>query len=648
MLLVLRNLALGVGLIAAAAAVLLLADLGSRDTAPTGDGPLRVALVQYASQAVIDQGREGLLAELEARGYRDGDRIRVTRYNAEGDIATANAIAKQVVSSNYDLIVSITTVSLQTIANANTGTRPTRHVFGMVSNPYAAGVGIDPTDHLRHPPHMTGYGNMQPVAETFRAARLLNPSLRRVGVVWNSAEANSVSQLDVARVAARELGIELIEANAENSTAVSEGTSSVISRGAEAIWVGGDVTVLMAVDAVAALTRRARIPLFTSIPPTVEKGALFDFGADFAEIGRAIGALAADVLDGRDPRDVPVENFVPEMLTVNRTVLDGLRDRWVLPDEFVERAHIVIDASGRREKARTQPVAAASPARRKRVDLIEYVDTPNVEITRDGFMEGLQQAGIVVGTDIDLRRRNAQGDMSVLSTMVDAAVTERADLIVVATTPALQAVLSRGQGTDTVFMLVANPILTGAGTSDTDHLPHVTGAYVEAPHEEAVAVLMRLMPRARRIGTLFVPGEVNSVYYKDELQRAARNAGLELEAIGVSASGDVPDAALALCSRNVDAITQISDNLTGTSFASIQAAAKRCRLPLVGFAFGQAERGAVFTLSRDFHDGGVESALMAARIVRGETPAAIPMKRVQRIRRIYNAGVAAALGLTIP
>jgi len=110
----------------------------------------------------------------------------------------------------------------------------------------------------------------------------------------------------------------------------------------------------------------------------------------------------------------------------------------------------------------------------------------------------------------------------------------------------------------------------------------VTGSYIPAPHEEGLMAVRQCLPKAKRIGTLFVPAEVNSVFYKDELLKAAARVGFEVEIVGVSSSGEVADAALALCGCNVDVLCQISDNLTGASFASIAQAAKRARLPLMG------------------------------------------------------------------
>jgi ABC-type uncharacterized transport system substrate-binding protein len=645
----LRRLALGAALILAAAGFLLYSDLASRNrtrSAPTAASRVvRVGLIQHASQGIIDDGARGVVEALRGRGYAEGGRLQLRRYNAEGDLPTAHAIAKEVTSAGYDLIITLTTLSTQTVANANRSGSRTRHVFGLVTDPYGSGLDIDREDHAKHPPYLTGYGSFQPIEAAFQLAREMRPELKTVGIVWNPTEVNSLLQVVKAREVCRKLGITLVEVSADSSAGVGESAAALTSRGVEAIWINGDVTVMTAADAVVAAARRARIPVFTVMPPVVDKGGLFDVGPDYTAIGRAVGELAADVLDGRSPADIPVENFAPEMVAINHLALDGLRDRWQVPPEAIRRATLIIDAKGRHVKS----AQAAKPlGRRMSVDLIEYIDTPNVEITREGLLAGFEQAGLVPGRDIQLRRRNAQGDIATLSSIIDSAVTENTDLLLTSSTPALQGALRRSRGKAVVFALVASPTVAGAGTSDTDHLPFVTGAYIPAPHEEALAALQSYFPNLRRIGTLYTPAEVNSVYYKERLEAAAKAAGVELVTVGVNASGDLADAALAMCGRDVDVFFQISDNLTGAGFTSIAQAAARCRLPLVGFAAGQAAKGAMMTVSRDYYDGGIESALIAARVLRGESPAVIPFKFVAKIRFAFNLQSARRLGIKIP
>jgi ABC-type uncharacterized transport system substrate-binding protein len=341
----LKRLGLGLVLIALAAGVLLYTDRGSRNRAKRGTGGstsaakvFRVALVQHASLLVFDEGSSGLLEALAARGYADGGRIQLRRFNAEADIGTANAIAREVTTGDYDLIISLSTVSLQTIANANKVGSRTLHVFGLVTDPFSAGVGIEATNGAIHPPWLAGYGSLAPVESTFRIAHDMRPELKRVGLVWNPAEANSLAQTKIARKVCAAMGLTLVEANAENSTSAQEAANSLIARSIDAMWISGDVTVSLASDLILSAARRVQIPVFTSLPPNVSRGTLFDLGADFVEVGRQVGQLAADVLDGKNPADIPVKNLVPEVFLFNDTVLPTLKDRWTIPNAVRNRA----------------------------------------------------------------------------------------------------------------------------------------------------------------------------------------------------------------------------------------------------------------------------------------------------------------------
>lgn len=330
-----KRLALGFGLIGAAAAVLLASDWRARSTAPSSVP--RVAILQQVSQGIIDDGVGGMIAALAEAGYVAPDRIQIQRFNAEGDTPTANAIARQIVSSQFDLVLTATTLSLQAVAGANQSGH-VKHVFGLVSDPVGAGVGIARLDSADHPKHLTGIGTMPPVKAAFDIARLMNPALKIVGTAFNPAESNSVATMKAARVIAKELGIELLEVTIDNSSAAGEATSSLVSRGAEAIWVGGDVALITAMDSVVGAARRGRIPVFTSVPGNTARGALFDVGANYTEVGRLAGALGVRVLEGESPADIPVRNQVPERLLLNADALAGLKENWRIPADLAARA----------------------------------------------------------------------------------------------------------------------------------------------------------------------------------------------------------------------------------------------------------------------------------------------------------------------
>jgi len=348
----LRRLSLGVILILAASAILLLSDPSgkTRAKASAESKTLKVALVNFSSTVTLEEGLRGLIDGLAEEGFVDGQNIKFTRFNAETDRATAVAIAKDVVSRDFDLILTVSTAMLQAVANANKETAQT-HVFAITTDPWGAGIGVSRENPSVHPPYMTGYGSLQPVPALFRLAREINPDLKKVGVVWNPSESNSEASTIMARAICKELGIELVEVTVDSPAGVAEAANAVVGRGVQAIWAGGDVTVAVAIDSLISAARNGRIPVFTNMPDYANNGSLFSLGANYHEIGRLSGLLAANVLRGAKPADIPVENLLPEQFALNTAAAKGLDPPWTIPKNWLDRADIIVTDSSPHTKS---------------------------------------------------------------------------------------------------------------------------------------------------------------------------------------------------------------------------------------------------------------------------------------------------------
>jgi ABC-type uncharacterized transport system substrate-binding protein len=218
-----------------------------------------------------------------------------------------------------------------------------KQVFGIVADPPSAGIGCSRTNPLQHPKHLVGIGSFIPPDKAFRLARRMYPDLKSVGVPWNPSESNSEAFMIKAREICKELNIQLLEAAVENSSAVSQAAQSLVSRGAEALWISGDVTVTLAADQVIDAGRQGHIPTFTILPPLTSKGALFDVGADFHDVGIETAKLTVDVLRGADLVKIPITNSVPSRLLINRGALKGLSAPWRIPPDVLASAQKVID-----------------------------------------------------------------------------------------------------------------------------------------------------------------------------------------------------------------------------------------------------------------------------------------------------------------
>ena len=643
-----KRLSLGAVLIVMAAAILLISDRNQRDA--TADRIPHVAVFQLASAPAADESVQGIDDALHRAGFVDGQNIRISHFNALGDMATANAIAKQVTEGEYDMVVTVTTPLLQAVANNNKNGK-TIHVFGLVADPFVAGVGLNRGRPEDHPAHLTGIGTLLPVEDSFKLARKFFPRLKSLGIVWNPAEANSAAFLKRARAAGVDQGISILEAPVDNSASVQEAAQSLAARGVQAFWVGGDSTVNIAIDSMIKLANQVRIPIFTIIPGEPRRGTLFDLGADFYQVGFKTGTLAVQILRGADPKTIPIENYAPKSLVINELALAGLKDDWRLPEGLKETSDIFVDASGihkRKVASETKSVALTPLARQWKISIIEYITTPETEEGEKGIFAGLRESGLRRGSDYEVDIRNAQGDMATLSTLVDAAVTDNADLLITLTTPALQAALRRGGNQPIVFAVVSDGIAAGAGRTLEDHLPNVTGIQFLGAYPELLSLIRRFFPGMRVLGTLVVPSEVNMVRERERLDQAAKEAGIKVITVPVTSSAEISDAALSLTSRKVDAICHLPGNLVSAGFASVVEAARKARLPIFAFQSKQVRDGAVLALARDYFDSAREAGMVAARVMRGESPATIPFHVYEKNKLMLNIKAARDINLVLP
>ena len=283
-----------------------------------------------------------------------------------------------------------------------------------------------------------------------------------------------------------------------------------------------------------------------------------------------------------------------------------------------------------------------------KIYFVQYNDVIDVKDAESGVLDGLRESGLENGRDFEVKILNAQGDMATVSALIDSAVTGGADLLITFSTPTLQAALRRAQNVPVVYNYVSSGLKAGAGKSNTDHAPNVTGVSLLPANDEALSLLRTHFPSIRKIGTLYCPAETNMVNAKIALDEAAKRAGFEVVYVPAETATDVPDAAAALMSRDIDAVLQIPGNLTASAFGSISEAARRAHLPVFAFQKSQAIGGAMVVVARDYKDSGRHAAHLAARIMRGENPKKIPLEDFAKTSLIVNLDAARALDINLP
>lgn len=644
-----KNVWLGVALIVAVSALLLYSDLESRKDAQDNEHKervMRVAILQHASQAVLDDGREGAIAGLRDQGWVEGQNLKIDVFNAQGDMPTAHNMATAIVGGKYDLMISISTLSLQALANANQRGK-TPHIFGLVTDPAAAGVGISATDPMDHPAHMAGYGTMQPVRRSFEIAREIDPNMKTVGIVWNVSEANSEKQLEMAREIAKEMGITLKEANAENSMGVGEATAALAARGVDAIWAPGDVTIIVAMDALVSAARSNNIPVFTVIPPNVDRGAVFDVGADYWTVGYKVGELAGQVLDGLDPATVPIVNYMPEVIMLNEQAAAKSKGNWQFPPKLVADAKVIIDKDGKRtERASNKPMnLKPEPGRIYKLGVAYFAPEESWQRCYNGLFDGLKELGFEPGKNLEVTAQHAGAEMINIRPILQNLDNSDVDVIVTFTTPVLQGATTAVDKHPVVFTYVTDPIAAGAAKTLTDHHPNITGIGSMPPLADTLRLAELLLPNVKKYGTIYNAGEANSVKEVTIFEQLLKERGGELIKLTAGNSNEVIQTVQALVGRDIDAVYLPSDNTVYQAFEPVAEIINEAGLPLIN---GDASvQGPILSVGPGYYYSGKAAAKPLAQVLLGANPGTIPMENVSVNNIAFNEDIARQLKLPV-
>ncbi len=634
-----KNVWLGLALITVASGVLLLSDLDRRQGTDRLAAMPRLAIMQWTSTDLLDRTVEGIVAGLREQGFENGRTASMRFYNAGGDIAAANLMAKEVVGGSYDLILTASTLALQTVAAANRETK-VPHVFGAVTDPYHAGVGITGPGPDEHPSYLAGVGTFQPVASAIRIAHEMNPRLQRLGVVWNPAEDNSSACVEIARATCGELGIVLIEANAGNTSEVAEAVRSLLARNVEALWIGGDTVAMAAINTILGTAREGGVPVFSNDPTDAARGALFGLGASYSTVGFIVGDMGGRILRGASPASFGVSNLVPEVLALNEPVATGLTG-WVIQETHRALA---------RETAPvlTTPTRQPDAARMYTLGLLSFGPNPVFEMAERGVIDALAAAGFGKGTNLTVHSVHANNDMSILPQVVQRLANLKPDVIVALSTPCLAAVLSGVKDVPIVFGVVSAPLEVGAGESLEHHLPHVAGAVWTAPAPEAFAWMKRLFPQSRKLGILYNPVHANSLVEAAAVRQLCGEYGLALEERNVGSPGESVEAMQSLLQAGPDLVFAMGDNTVVSAFSAIAQACLKQKVPLVATDASLMGSGALFSIGGSPRLEGRHTGQIAARVLLGENPAEIPFAPSVEMETTVDMAVAQELGVTLP
>lgn len=272
-------------------------------TASTANAaPARICISQFVEHPALNAVMKGFKDDLRENGvdaeYKD--------YNANGNMGTAGQIATQIATDAPDLIVAIATPTAQACAKVYDKAPQlanTPMLFTGITDPLAAGL---VKDYMHPGPNITGVSNQMPMEKHLEMLRRFLPKLATLGILYNSGEVNSVSNVNRLKEAAAKMNITILDGPVTNSADVFQAAQSLVGK-VDALLVPTDNTVVSALEAVIKICERTRLPLFSTDTDSVKRGTIAAMGFDYYQHGKQTGAMARKILAGTKPEALPVE-----------------------------------------------------------------------------------------------------------------------------------------------------------------------------------------------------------------------------------------------------------------------------------------------------------------------------------------------------
>lgn len=299
-------------------------------TVGAGAAQLRIGITQIVEHPSLDAARRGFIDRMQELGYTD---VVYDIQSAQNDLGTATTIAQKFANDNLDLILAIATQTAQATAHV---IKDVPILITAVTDPVEAGL----VESLERPgTNVTGTSDLTPVRMQLELLQELVPSVRRVGIVYNAGEVNSVIQVNLAKDAAQQLGLTIVEATAANASEVMQAAQSLVGR-VDALYVQTDNTVVSALESVVLVAERNRLPLLVGEESSVELGGLATLGIDYYKLGQQTADIAHRVLQGENPAEIPIE--YQEEMSVVINLAAARRMNVTIPQSILDRAARVI------------------------------------------------------------------------------------------------------------------------------------------------------------------------------------------------------------------------------------------------------------------------------------------------------------------
>jgi putative ABC transport system substrate-binding protein len=297
--------------------------------------------------------------------------------------------------------------------------------------------------------------------------------------------------------------------------------------------------------------------------------------------------------------------------------------------------------------------AIAAPAQAQQLPAIGYLTlrTPDGDSPlQAAFVRGLAEAGFEENRNIAIAFASAYGRVERLKALAAELVNRRVAVIFAASSNAALAAKAATTTIPIVYTGASDPVRLGLAQSLGRPGGNLTGLtmYSHTYSAKRLELLHELVPQAATLGLLVNPTNPSAEQETQDLRQAATALGLQTVLVEARAESDLDGAFARLADAKVGALYLFDDPMLASPDSKVVPRALRASMAVISTLREMAERGALASYGTDFPQLYRDAALYVARILRGESPADLPIMLPTRFSLTLNLKTARALGLAIP
>ena len=259
----------------------------------SGKDNYTIGISQFAVHGSLDNCREGFLAGLAEEGFVEGENLNIEYVNAQAEPGTAAMTTDNFVTKKVDMICAIATPTAMTAYNSTMNTEiPV--IYTAVSDPVEAGLANEDGTPVGN---ITGTSDALAVDAQLQMIREILPDAKKIGIIYTTSEANSISTVASYEEAAAGYGFEIVTTGITAMSEVPLAAADMVTK-VDCITNLTDNTVVSAIQSVLDEANKANIPVFGSEVEQVKAGCVASMGLEYFELGKQTGKMAAMILRG--------------------------------------------------------------------------------------------------------------------------------------------------------------------------------------------------------------------------------------------------------------------------------------------------------------------------------------------------------------